>query len=57
VIYHNPQRLDCGADHIHSVHLDGKPVAVEPGTQVVLPRSAISGLAAGQPHRLDIDLA
>ena len=57
VIYHNPQRLDCGAYRIRSIRLDGNPLAVEPGLQVLLPRPSISGLAAGEPHRLDIELA
>jgi cellobiose phosphorylase len=57
VVYHNPLRLDCGAYRIGSLRLDGKPLAVKPGTQVVLPRPVLSGLAAGQTHRLDIDLA
>jgi cellobiose phosphorylase len=57
IVYHNPSLLDYGAYRIDTIRIDGQKIAGSWQEQAVLPRNVITSLEAGQPHRIDIELA
>ncbi|MBN1920776.1 MAG: cellobiose phosphorylase [Anaerolineae bacterium] len=56
IIYSNPSNLDVGNYMITSVMLDGAPLRVTPGPEVLIPRTHLDALDAAAPHRIEITL-
>ena len=57
VTYHNPRRLDYGEYTVKEVRLDGRAAPLTAaGDAVVLARDAVTALAEGDVHRLDVAL-
>jgi len=57
IVFHNPQRLDYGTYAIQGVTIDGGDVAiVRDGRIVHIPRDVIVALAAGNVHRVDVEM-
>ena len=57
VVYHNQDKADFGAYHIRRVSLDGRVIEGEWQSQAALSRSVLTPLSAGEPHRIDVELA
>ncbi len=57
IVYHNPQRLDYGTYIIAEATLDGAPLAIRPGAEIIIPRSVLTALNGDAMHQLDITLA
>jgi cellobiose phosphorylase len=55
IIYLNPTHLDFGDYRVHSVSLDGQPIA-STGFTVIIPRNRITSLDPVRTHRIEIAL-
>lgn len=56
IVYDNPARLDEEKYRIVAVALDGVPMPITPGTEVVIARAQIESLPEGNVHRIEITL-
>jgi cellobiose phosphorylase len=57
IIYRNPSYLDYGSYRIKQINVNGEPVPFEGHADLArLSREVITGLAAQQTHRIDVDL-
>ncbi len=56
IVYHNPAGLDAGDYGIAAVTVDGDPLPITPGAEVVIERACIETLAAGVAHRIEVML-